>query len=116
MQSLAWKVMRFVFWDAKGVILRFSAERGHSYRCLYKKNAGSNCTRMFSCIRITHPVAIATAAIAQVGLGLVEHLPYAPDLIPSEYQLFPKFKDHLCGKRFALAMLEGPWENVLILM
>ena len=31
----------------------------------------------------------------------IEHPPYSPDLVPSDFFLFPKMKEHLAGKRFA---------------
>ncbi|KAJ4427144.1 hypothetical protein ANN_24760, partial [Periplaneta americana] len=30
-----------------------------------------------------------------------DHPPYSPDLAPSNFRLFPKLKQHLCGKKFS---------------
>ena len=34
------------------------------------------------------------------GWEILEHLPYSPDLAPSEFRLFPNMKKHLHAKRF----------------
>ena len=34
------------------------------------------------------------------GWEILEHLPYSPDLAPSDFRLFSKVKKHLCAKRF----------------
>lgn len=31
----------------------------------------------------------------------MEHLPYSPDLAPSDFHLFPALKDHLADHKFA---------------
>jgi hypothetical protein len=36
----------------------------------------------------------------EVHLGL-QHLPYSPDLVPSDFHLFRLLRNHLGGKRFA---------------
>lgn len=40
---------------------------------------------------------VAKAAIAKADLELFEP-PYSPDLAHSYYRLFPKIKEHLCGR------------------
>ena len=37
----------------------------------------------------------------ELGYELVPHLPYSPDLAPSDYILFPNLKKWLDGKRFS---------------
>ncbi|XP_052827628.1 histone-lysine N-methyltransferase SETMAR-like [Octopus bimaculoides] len=39
-----------------------------------------------------HKSVIARAAVNDCGFGLVDHLPYSPDLAPSDYFLFPNMK------------------------
>lgn len=46
--------------------------------------------------------AIAKAAKAVGDFELVEYRPYFPDLDPSNYRLFPKLKDYICGKIFSV--------------
>jgi histone-lysine N-methyltransferase SETMAR len=48
---------------------------------------------------------------------LLEHPHYSPDLAPSEFYLFPKFKIFLAGQRFssnqeAIAAVEGYFADV----
>ena len=38
----------------------------------------------------------------QFHWDIFEHSPYSPDLAPSDCFLFPKMKEHLAGKRFAI--------------
>lgn len=37
---------------------------------------------------------------SQAGFELVDHLPYSPDLAPSDFCLFPKLKEYLRGNRY----------------
>ena len=41
------------------------------------------------------------AKLYELGYELVPHLPYSPDLAPSDYFLFPNLKKWLGGKRFS---------------
>ncbi|XP_014484747.1 PREDICTED: uncharacterized protein LOC106749613 [Dinoponera quadriceps] len=38
--------------------------------------------------------------LTYLGWTVMPHPPYSPDLAPSDYHLFPKLKEHLCGQRF----------------
>jgi len=40
------------------------------------------------------------AAIRECGFELLSHLPYSPDLAPSDYHVFRSLKDSLRGQRF----------------
>ena len=47
-------------------------------------------------------VAVPTLAkFGEWGIELLAHPPYSPDLAPSDFALFPKLKEDLCGRRFA---------------
>jgi histone-lysine N-methyltransferase SETMAR len=39
--------------------------------------------------------------IDECGFVEMEHPPYSPDLVPSDYYLFPKLKKYLRGRRFS---------------
>lgn len=39
--------------------------------------------------------------LQDIGVKLVEHPPYGPDLAPCDFGLFPVIKDQLKGRRFA---------------
>ena len=40
------------------------------------------------------------SAVHDCGFELIDHHPYALDLAPSDYFLFPNLKKHLAGKRY----------------
>jgi histone-lysine N-methyltransferase SETMAR len=50
--------------------------------------------------------------LGDLQYALLEHPPYSPDLVPSDFYLFPKLKLFLAGQRFssnqeATAAVEG---------
>ena len=48
-----------------------------------------------------HKSVVAMVAVRDCGFELVDHLPYSPDLAPSDYYLFPNMKKtHLTGKQY----------------
>jgi len=49
---------------------------------------------------LTH-VTTATQLFQHFRWTILEHLPYSPDLAPSDFHLFPALKDHLSGHKFA---------------
>ena len=38
--------------------------------------------------------------IQRLDFSVLSHPPYSPDLAPSDFQLFPKLKEHLKGQCF----------------
>ena len=58
--------------------------------------------------------ALATQKkLAYMGFQYLDHLPYSPDLAPSDYQLFPRLKKQLKGCHFSsdaeVIAAEGTW-------
>jgi len=47
-----------------------------------------------------HRSHVRQAAILESGFEEMHHLPYSPDLAPSNYYLFPNLKQHPRGQRF----------------
>ena len=45
-------------------------------------------------------IRVAQAAICECKFKQLNHLPYNPDLAPSDYYLFQNLKSHLHEKRF----------------
>jgi hypothetical protein len=47
----------------------------------------------------THPcyVSATVQAIGQLNLELLPHIPYSPDLAPSDYFMFGRLEEALCG-------------------
>jgi histone-lysine N-methyltransferase SETMAR len=39
--------------------------------------------------------------LAYLGFQYLDHPPYSPDLVPSDYQLFPGLKEQLKGRHFS---------------
>lgn len=48
-----------------------------------------------------HMVSVVTALIEKYDWGLLPHPPYSPDMSPPDFDLFPKLKGPLRGRRFA---------------
>ena len=42
-----------------------------------------------------------SSARQRLDFSALLHPPYSPDLIPSDFHLFPKLKEHLKGQRFS---------------
>ena len=47
-----------------------------------------------------HTCAVAMAKLHELKFELLSHLPYSPDLAPSDFFLFPNMKKWLAEKRF----------------
>jgi histone-lysine N-methyltransferase SETMAR len=47
-----------------------------------------------------HTAPAAQERIEKLKWELLEHLPYSPDLAPSDFHLFGLLKKHLSGKTF----------------
>lgn len=111
----AGKVMATVFWDMKGVLLIEFQERGRSV------TAASYCSlleRLKTAIKNKRPglltrgvillhdnarphtARLTVEAVDNLGLEVLPHPPYSPDLAPSDYHLFGPMKKMLGGLRF----------------
>jgi len=57
-----------------------------------------------SFIRTKHPPTsvLAMGKFRDLHYELLQHPPYSPDLVPSDFYLFPKLKLFLAGQRFSL--------------
>jgi histone-lysine N-methyltransferase SETMAR len=47
-----------------------------------------------------HTAPVSQELLTSFGWDIVTHLPYSPDLAPSDYHFFTKLKEFLGGKRF----------------
>ena len=107
MQPSAGKVMASVFWDAQGIImLDFLAKKSTITVGYYanlldqlktvirEKHRGklSKGILLQQDNARVHTCKIAMDAVEQNGYELIPHLPYSPDLAPSDYFLFPNLK------------------------
>ena len=48
-----------------------------------------------------HKSVLAMGKIRDLHYELLEHPPYSPDLVPTDFSLFPKLKLFLAGQRFS---------------
>jgi histone-lysine N-methyltransferase SETMAR len=107
------KIMANIFWDCQGILLADFKERnttvnGEYYASLiYKlkdvikeKRRGklSQGVRLLRDNAPAHTSVAAKAAVQCCGFQELNHPPYSPDLVPSDYFLFSKLKSDLCGK------------------
>jgi len=110
------KVVATVFWDMRGVLLVEFQEHGRTV------NASSYCSllkRLKTAIRTKrkglltqgvivlhdnarpHTACLTLETVEQLGLDVLPHPPYSPDLAPSEYHLFGPMKKMLGWQKFA---------------
>ena len=47
-----------------------------------------------------HNSILVTDYLTKIGIKTIPHLPYSPDLAPSDFWLFPKLKEKLRGCRY----------------
>lgn len=112
----AGKVMATFFWDWQGVIhvdflteaktvsvayysqllateikkkIRFKRKRGEKWVAFLQDNARP------------HTAKTTMETIVKLKWDLLPHLPYSPDLVPSDFYLFGRLKSDLEGMRFA---------------
>lgn len=112
----AGKVMATVFWDMRGVLLVDFQEHGRTV------TAASYCSlldRLKTAIRNKRPrlltrgvlllhdnarphtARLTLEAVDNLGIEVLPHPPYSPDLAPSDYHLFGPLKKMLGGQKFA---------------
>jgi hypothetical protein len=49
---------------------------------------------------LPHSAHVTTALLEKFKCDILDHLPYSPDLAPSDFHLFLRLKKHLTGKNF----------------
>ena len=101
------KIMETIFWDCRGILLIDFKERNTTVNAAYyasllhKLHDAIKGKRqgMLSCgvcllhdNAPVHTAAVAKAAVKECGFKEIEHPPYSPDLVPSDYYLFSKLK------------------------
>ncbi|XP_015432649.1 PREDICTED: histone-lysine N-methyltransferase SETMAR-like [Dufourea novaeangliae] len=111
----AGKVMASVFWDAKGILLIDYLQKGKTVTGQYY---GMLLDKLKAAIRENRPgmakkkvlfhhdnapahsSAIAQEKLSKLKFEILPHPPYSPDLVPSDFHVFPKLKTFLAGKRY----------------
>ena len=107
--------MATFFWDASGIVLIDYLEEqrtitGAYYanlmRRLHQSIVEKRRGKLAAGVVLLHDNAavhtsqVARAAIRDSHFTEMAHPPYSPDLAPSDYHLFPKWKKQLRGRRF----------------
>lgn len=114
-EKSAGKVLASVFWDYKGIIFIDYLEHGRTITGDYfvrlldrlveeikKKRPYMSKKKILFLLdnAPAHKCQLSKEKYEQLGLELIPHPPYSPDLAPSDYYLFPNLKRWLAGKRF----------------
>ena len=47
-----------------------------------------------------HIVDVVTKNLRDYGWEVLPHAPYSPDMSPPDFDLFPKWKEPMCERRF----------------
>ncbi|XP_046662648.1 histone-lysine N-methyltransferase SETMAR-like [Homalodisca vitripennis] len=112
----AGKVMATVFWESQGIILiiilkKVDPATGPYYAALLdrmKQELTEKHARLawkkvlfYQDNTPARTAAITMAKVLDMGFKLVPHPPYSPDLVLSDFFLFPKLKIWLGGKKFS---------------
>lgn len=115
-QKSAGKVLASVFWDCHGVIMIDFLDKGRTITGDYystllttlrdkikEKRRGklSKGVLFLQDNAPAHKSHVVMQKIRDLGLELLEHPPYSPDLAPSDYYLFPQLKKSLKGRKFS---------------
>ena len=58
------------------------------------------CVLLLQDIAPAHTSYVAMTAATVCGFEILPHLPYSPDMAPSDFYLFPKLKFHLHGTQY----------------
>lgn len=111
------KIMATVFWDTEGILLIDYKEKGVNITGTYyasllqklkeviKEKRRGKWSRGVLLLHDNAPVHkchTAMAALYNCGYESLIHPPYSPDLAPSDYYLFPKFKKELRRTKFSV--------------
>ena len=98
--------MASVFWDSEGILFIDYLPKGQTITGSYYANL---IPKLREAIKEKlgvlflqynappHRSEVALTAIRSAGFEVLDHPPYSPDLAPSDFQLFPKLKDHIRG-------------------
>ena len=116
-QKLAGKVLASILWDQNGILLIDCLPKGQTINAEYysslpvqlkdilKEKRSGKFTKGFLILHNNAPAHRALAnqkKLAFPGFQCLDHPPYSPDLVPSDYHLFPGLKrKQLKGRYFS---------------
>ena len=99
--TICWKSSRLdFFWDQEGIILIDYPPKGQTINAEYyssllvqlKEKRRGKFTKGVLFLHDNAPAHRALATQKKLAFQCLEHLPYSPDLAPSDYHLFPGVK------------------------
>lgn len=110
------KHLASVFWDSKGVILIDILPQGKTITGIYysgllhklkdalwserRRRTTDGALFLQQDNARPHTAVVTTNTLREIGLQLLPHPPYSPDLAPSDFYLFSPLKSALKGKSF----------------
>jgi len=115
-QKSTGKFIASIFWHQDGILLIDYVSKGETIKAEYylsllvqlkeilKEKRHGNLTKCFLFFHENAPAhrALATQKkLASLGIHYLDHLPYSPDLAPSDYHMFPRLKKKLKGRHFS---------------
>jgi len=115
-QKSAGKFLVSFFWDQDGLLLMDYLPKGQTINAEYyssllvqlkdilKEKHRGRVTKGVLFLHDNNPAhrALATQKnLASLGFQYLDHLPYSPDLAPSDHHLFPRLKKQLKGRHFS---------------
>jgi len=114
-QKSAGKVLASIFWDEDGILLIEYLPKGQTLNAEYysslmvqlkdilteKRRGKVTKGVLFLHDNVPAHLALATQKkLAYLDFQCLDHLPYSPDLAPSDYHLIPRMKKQLKGRHF----------------
>jgi len=115
-QKSAGKFLALIFWDQDGILLTDYLPKGQTVKAEYyssllvqlkdilKEKRHGKVTKGVLFLHNNAPAhqALATQKkLAYLGFQCLDHPLYSPDLVPSDYHLFPGLKKQLKGRHFS---------------
>ena len=112
----AGNLMATVFWDWEGIILIYYKEKWRNITGEYhlsilnqlkeaiKEKCRGKLAKGVLLLQDNAPVHKSTVGMVALhthGFESLVHLPYSPDLAPSDFHLFPNLKKELRGRKFS---------------
>jgi len=115
-QKSAGKVLASIIWDQDGILLIDYLPKGQTINAEYYSSLlvqlkdvlkGKCCGKVTKVVLFLHDSAPAHRALATqkklayLGFQCVDHRPSSPDVVPSDYHLFPGLKKQLKDRHFS---------------
>jgi len=115
-QKSAGKFFASIFWDQDGILFIDYLPKGQTINAVYyssllvqlkdilKEERREKFTKGVLFLHYSAPARQALVTqkkLAYLGFHCLDHPPYSPDMVPSDYHLFPGLKKQLKGRHFS---------------